>query len=337
MRWWGADPVWKADWQWWRESDSRNKQWHKLRQTGRWPFKLFIPFMHRWLVWRVDSLQMKATYACTFPMWFFLFFTPQVIPLYCSQRVLASLPRVQQFQGKDTSGGTIIKKKSGLCCQVPVLMLILDKSRAHVEQLGWRTWPKFHPKIGCGTPELRLRSKVYGSGLCTKFYLVLLEFSTREKGDEVTASGNETGWKGRTSIMRGRRGSKGEKKKRGKKKNQSGQGRKGIRLRLNCFSCYPKRALNELTQKRECRREGSSSCGGGKHKGGKKKKKRHAPRAAAAPRHCRHNSLGCVDFSPNATHVEGTGRGEKEKKYMTMALYCTVTKCHFYMCCSSVI
>lgn len=25
------------------------------------------------------------------------------------------------------------------------------------------------------------------------------------------------------------------------------------------------------------------------------------------------------------------------KKKLTMALYCTATKCHFYMCCSSVI
>lgn len=46
-----------------------------------------------------------------------------------------------------------------------------------------------------------------------------------------------------------------------RKKNQSGQGRKGICLRLSCFSCYPNRALKELTQNLECRHEGSSSYG----------------------------------------------------------------------------
>lgn len=189
--------------------------------------------------------------------------------------IVLMLHWAQHFQGKGKiSGMKKKKKKKGVFfffCQVPVLMLILDKSRANVEQLGRRTWPKFHPKIGCGTPELRLRSKVYGSGLCTKFYLVLQEFSTREKGDEVTARGNETGWKGRTSIMRGRRGS------RGKKKNQSGQkGRKGICLRLSCFSCYPKRALNELTQKLECRHEGSSY-------GGRNTKKNTRPKPPLLP------------------------------------------------------
>lgn len=133
-------------------------------------------------------------------------------------------------------------------------MLILDKSRSNVEQLRWRTWPKFRPKIGCGTPELRERSKVYGSGLCTTFRLVLQEFSTREKRRWSDWKRERDGLKGQ-NIHHAREEGKQEKKK----KNQSEQERKGIRLRLSCVNCYPKQALKELTQKRECRHEGSSS------------------------------------------------------------------------------
>lgn len=77
--------------------------------------------------------------------------------------------------------------------QVPVLMLIRDKSRANVEQLGWRAWPKFYPKIGCGIPEFESEIQSIWIWVVYQVLLVLQEFSTREKGDEVTASGYETG------------------------------------------------------------------------------------------------------------------------------------------------
>lgn len=134
----------------------------------------------------------------------------------------------------------VCQKRVGFCRLVPVLMLILDKSRANVEQLGWRTWPKFHPKIGCGTP--RVETEIQSIWIWVVYQVLFGPpgiFHQRKKRDEVTASGNETAERAEhSSCEGGRRRAGGGGISRGREK-------KGICLRLSCVSCYPKRADTE--------------------------------------------------------------------------------------------